>query len=209
MHYIAPLLAIMGIHLLAVASPGPAFVATLRIAVSDSRRASIMHSLGLALAAFTWAAAAMAGMQALLTQAVWLYRIVELCGGLYLIYIGIQSWRHANAPAPLVALDATGLSSLQAVRRGYALNIANPKVIVFFASIFAAMLPPAMPLWVKLVALLVVAVDEGCWYTLLAIAFSTKPAQATYRRAKSSIDRTAGSVMLLFGGKLCWSALRA
>ncbi len=208
MHYIAPLLAIIGIHLLAVASPGPAFVATLRVAVSDSRRASVMHAVGLALAAYTWAVAAMAGMQALLAQAVWLYRIVEFGGGLYLVYIGIQGWRHAGAPMPVASFEATGLSALQALRRGYALNIANPKVIVFFASIFAAMLPPVMPLWFKLLVLIIVGIDEGLWYTLLALAFSTKPAQATYRRAKGSIDRTAGSVMLLFGGKLCWNALR-
>jgi threonine efflux protein len=208
MHYIAPLLAIIGIHLLAVASPGPAFVATLRISAGGPRRTAVMHAAGLALAAFTWAMGAMAGLQALMVKAVWLYRFVELAGGLYLLYIGVQGWRHANSPLPVAGAATQELSSREAVRRGYLLNIANPKVVVFFASIFAAMLPPAMPLWFKLLILVIVAIDEGLWYTLLALAFSTPHAQRVYRSAKGSIDRVAGSLMIVFGGKLTWNAVR-
>jgi threonine/homoserine/homoserine lactone efflux protein len=208
MHFIAPLLAIVGIHLLAVASPGPAFVATLRVAAGGPRRSAVLHAMGLALGAFTWAVGAMAGLQAVMVKAVWLYRFVELAGGLYLVYIGIQGWRHADSPLPTADSGAEVLSAWDAVRRGYLLNIANPKVVVFFASIFAAMLPPAMPLWVKLVTLIVIAFDEGLWYSMLALLFSTPRAQTVYRSAKRTIDRVAGSFMLVFGGKLSWNAVR-
>jgi threonine efflux protein len=208
MRYLALLLAILGVHLLAVASPGPAFVATLRVAGSNSRRAAISHSIGLALAALTWAAGAMLGMQTLMVKAAWLYRIVELAGGLYLTWLGIQSWRHAGAPIPAGTLASNSLTNFEALRKGYLLNIANPKVMVFFASIFAAMLPPAMPIWMKLAAVLLIAIDEGLWYSSLALFFSTSRAQTVYRKAKRSIDRIAGVAMLLFGGKLIENAVR-
>jgi threonine efflux protein len=208
MHYLGPLLAIIGIHLLAVASPGPAFIATMRISAGGSRRSAVFHALGLAFAAFTWAVGAMAGLQALMVKAAWLYRLVELAGGLYLSYIGIQSWRNSKTPLAVSVSNGSHLSAWQAFRRGYLLNIANPKVVVFFASILAAVLPPAMPLWFKLTTLLVIGIDEGLLYTLLALLFSTPPAQTAYRKAKRTIDRIVGSAMLLFGGKLCWNAVR-
>lgn len=208
MAYVLPLLAILGVHLLAVASPGPAFIATVQLSVSQTRRVALMQAFGLGLAAFTWACAALLGMQAVMLKAAGLYRLLEFAGGVYLAYIGIQAWRHADDPLAMDAAQAPAMSSWAALRRGYATNISNPKVMVFFASIFAAMLPPSMPTWTRLVALGFVGLDEGLWFTLLALMFSTERAQEAYRRAKRKIDRAAGTFMLFFGGKLMWSATR-
>jgi threonine efflux protein len=98
MTYLPSLLAIAGIHLIAVASPGPAFVATIQISVRQSRRNALLHSLGLGLAVFAWAAGALVGLQALMLHVAWLYRALQFVGGVYLVYIGVQSWLHAKDP---------------------------------------------------------------------------------------------------------------
>ena len=206
MHYLTSLLALAGIHLLAVASPGPAFVATVRLSMRHSRRNAILHSLGLGWAAVAWAAGAMVGLQALMLQVVWLYRVLQFGGGLYLAYVGIMSWRHAKDPLVIGDAATDAISGFEAFRRGFATNIANPKVMVFFASIFAALLKPDWPLWVRLCVIAIVAFDETAWYCLLAVVLSTRRAQSVYRRAKSTIDRVAGSFMTIFGGELIWSA---
>jgi len=38
-------------------------------------------------------------MHVLLAQAAWLYGGLKLVGGLYLVWLGIQAWRHAAQPA--------------------------------------------------------------------------------------------------------------
>ena len=141
-------------------------------------------------------------------QILWLYRALQLVGGLYLLYVGLQAWRHASDPILLPHLPSHQLTGTEAFRRGFATNIANPKVMVFFASIFAALLNSQWPFWVRLLMLSIIAFNETGWYALLALLLSTTRAQSIYRRAKVGIDRVAGSCMVLFGGKLIWNAAK-
>ncbi len=208
MRFLPSLLAFMGVHLLAVASPGPAFVATVQLSVQHSRRVGLLHALGLGVAATIWAIAALVGLQALMDRIVWLYRSLQVVGGLYLLYIGVQSCRHAKDPAPETGGSTKALTNAQAFLRGLTLNISNPKVMVFFASIFAAVLDPAWPAWVRLAVPAVILVDETLWYAMLTLLLSTPRSQSTYRRAKRWIDRFAGCFLLLFGEKLVWSGVK-
>jgi threonine efflux protein len=205
------LLTLAGVHLLAVASPGPAFVSIIQTSTCNSRRVTLLHVLGLGIGVLVWAIAAVFGMGALLARVAWLYRALELGGGLYLLYIGVQSYRYARVPMAIRATNAleVHLSSLQAFRHGFSTNFANPKVMVFFASIFSAILKPGTPLWVRLAAITIVFFNETVWDGGLALLLSTPHAQHVYTRSKSAIDRTAGAVMSLFGIRLIWGAIRA
>lgn len=210
MTYVPALLALMGVHLLAVASPGPAFVATIQISVRQSRTHALLHSLGLGLAVLAWAMGALFGLQALMQNVAGLFGALQLAGGLYLVYIGIQSWLHA--PDPLghspEGPATRALTPWQAFARGFATNISNPKVMVFFASIFSLVLDPAWPAWVRALVLLIVFLDETVWNGALAILLSTKRAQTAYLKAKTTVDRIAGACMFAFGGRLIWGATR-
>jgi len=205
------LITLAGVHLLAVASPGPAFVSVIQTSTSNPRRIAVVHVLGLGTAVLVWATAAVFGMEALLARVAWLYRVLEFGGGLYLVYIGIQSFRHARKPLAAPANDVVPahLTLLQAFRRGFTTNFANPKVMVFFASIFSAVLKPGGPLWVRFAAITIVFLNETLWDGGLSLLLSTAPAQRAYTRAKSAIDRTAGVFMSLFGFRLVWGAVGA
>jgi threonine efflux protein len=205
------LLTLAGIHLLAVASPGPAFVSLVQTATSNPRRITVIHALGLGTGVLIWAAATVFGMDALLTRIAWLYRFLQFGGGLYLAYIGTQSIRHAKKP---LAARAGGealahLTPLNAFRRGFTTNFANPKVMIFFASIFTAILKPGVPLWVSFAAIAIVFLNETLWDGCLGLLLSTTYAQNIYSRAKVAVDRAAGVVMSLFGLRLIWGAARA
>ena len=203
------LLTLVGVHLLAVASPGPAFVSMVQTSVRNPRHVTLMQVVGLGLASATWACAALFGLEALLTRVAGLYRILQIAGGLYLAWIGVQSWRHAKRPLLVSAEGVAVLMPMQALRKGYTTNIANPKVMVFYGSIFTAILKPDMPGWVRLAAFVIVIFDNLAWYGSLGMLLSSGRVQRSYARAKAGIDRTAGTVMLLFGLKLVWAARRA
>ncbi len=209
MPFLWSLLALAGVHLLAVASPGPAFLSVVHTSVRSTRRITLAHVLGLASAVVLWALAALLGMEVVLTRAAWLYRLFQLAGGLFLAWIGIQSWRHAHHPIHAESSVPVPTTALRAFRRGFSTNLANPKVMVFFASIFTAIVKPGTPLWVRIAAILIVASNETLWNGTLGLLLSNPRAQRTYARLKAPIDRTAGTVMFLFGAKLIWGAARS
>ena len=213
MSYLLPLATLAGVHLLAAASPGPAVLSTIQTSVSSPRRTTLLHVVGLGLAVATWALATLVGLEALLVRVSSVFRVLQAAGGLYLLYVGVQSWRHARDPLPgLVAGEhhesAAGrrVGVVQALRRGYMTNISNPKVMVFFASIFTVVLAPSMPVWARAAAIGIVFFNETMWNGALGMLLSTARAQRAYARAKMAIDRSAGAVMGLFGLRLVYGA---
>jgi threonine efflux protein len=201
------LVGLLLVHLVAVTSPGPAFLNVSRHSLRYNRRSALACAGGTAAASIFWVVAATFGLAALLSQAAWLYQTLKLIGGCYLIWLGIQSWCQAGSPVP-VELDmaAPDYTTLTAVWQGFSANLANPKIVVFFSSIFVSFLNPAWPAWFRGVALLGVACNEIIWYSLVAVAFSNATVQSQYRRAQRTLDRVAGSVMAAFGLKLVWDA---
>ncbi|RRA47668.1 LysE family transporter [Acidipila sp. EB88] len=109
-----------------------------------------------------WAIAAVFGMGALLARVAWLYRALEMGRGLYLLYIGVHSYRYARVPMAIRATNAVEVhsSSRQAFRRGFSTNFADLKVLVFFASIFSAILKLGTPLWVRLAAITIIFFND-------------------------------------------------
>jgi threonine efflux protein len=203
MSYALVLAGIAGVHLLAVMSPGPAFIVSSRLAVTEGRTVALAAGGGFVLGAVLWALGAVLGMEVILTRAVWLYRGLQLAGGAYLVWLGIQSWRHAKEPVTVaVATGNAAMGLRRAFLLGLATNLANPKVVVFFGSIFVALFTPEIPGWVRWTALGIVAVNETLWYTLVALLFSAGPTQTLYRRAKRFIDRGMGGVLVAFGLRL-------
>ena len=198
---------IAGINLLGAASPGPAFFVVSRMAAGQSRRAGLAAALGVSTATVIWAFAAIHGLALLIAEAAWLFRIMQGLGAAYLVYLGWQAFRHAPDPLPRVD-TASPVRGFAAYRRGFMVNMTNPKVMVFFGSVFASVYAPGLPEWTNLAVLAVIALDEVAWYTVVALAFSTRPAQAAYGRAKRWIDRAFGALLALFGLRLLWS-LRA
>jgi threonine/homoserine/homoserine lactone efflux protein len=157
------------------------------------------------LGAVAWAAAALYGLQALFAQFAWLYRVFQVAGGLFLIYLAVTMWRHAREPLPEITATARG-SDGQIFMRALLLQLSNPKIMVFFGSIFLSVLPQHMSGWMQAAVLALVAFDEFTWFTLLALTFSGGKARAFYRRAKFWLDRTMGGALALLGLRLALSA---
>ena len=92
-------------------------------------------------------------------------------------------------------------------RRALQLQLSNPKVVIFFASIFVSALPLASPVWFKLLVLALIFIDETLWYSILAVALSTPKAQMHFMRHKAKISALCGSLLGLTALKLLFGTL--
>ena len=205
MSALVALLGLAVVHVLAVASPGPSTVLVVQTAAVAGRRGGLVAAFAMMLGAVAWAAAALYGLQALFAQFAWLYRVFQVAGGLFLIYLALMMWRHAREPLPEIAVAARGGDG-QIFVRALLLQLSNPKIMVFFGSIFLSILPQHMPGWMEAAVLALVAFDEFTWFALLALTFSGGKARAFYRRAKFWLDRTMGGALALLGLRLALSA---
>jgi len=176
---------ILGVFLLGAMSPGPSFVVVSRIAISDMRANGLAAALGMGVGGFIFALVAVADLTALLTQVAWLDILLRFTGGAYLLWIGIRIWRGAGDPIKVTADDTPHSGSFRRTfLRALLVQLANPKTAIFYASMFAAMLPASPPRWMVLALPPMLFCTEFGWYAVVALAFSSHGPRSLYLRAK-------------------------
>lgn len=188
-------------------SPGPSFVLVSRIAISRSRLDGLAAALGMGAGGVVFSVLALAGLTALLSQFEWLYLLLKVAGGAYLVYIAVNIWRSAKEPLE-VDDDANGHRAFgRSFSAAMLTQLSNPKTIIVYASIFAALLPKVIPTGLFFALPLGVFAVEAGWYTIVALAFSAQHPRRLYLAAKNWIDRMAGAVMAGLGLRLILTGL--
>ena len=191
------------VQLLAVMSPGPSFLITARTAVAQSRVDGVKVALGLAAGTVLWASATLFGLNALFHAVPLLYMGMKIFGAIFLLYVAWMIFTHAAQP---LKIDAAGTRLANPFVKGVLTQMSNPKVAVFFGSIFIAMLPAQVPLWMTLALIVIVSFNELWWYMVVALFFGSPPVRRFYLKAKLWIDRTTGLFLGALGVRLLWSA---
>lgn len=201
MIYFYLLLSLFAVDLLAAVSPGPNFVVVTQAAVSRTRRYAAAVVLGIVTANLIWCFAVVLGLSALFDLAPWLYGIIKFLGGAYLVYLGVCLWR-SNSQVTMNAGPSFQSSLGAAYIRGLLTNLANPKSVVYFGSIFALFMKPDTPAWVQMMAVCIVIFNTVLWYGSVAALFSSSVVQRLYMRIQRPINRVTGVMVIGFGGKL-------
>ena len=200
------ILALAGILLavlIGAMSPGPSFLVVARISISESRRNGLAAATGMGVGAVIFAILALLGLKALFTSVPWLYIVLKIFGGVYLIYIGISMWRGAKEPISMQATEPDEQKNwLSIFTTALFTQLSNPKTTVFYSSIFAALLPQTISLTVEIMLPLFVFLVEIGWYCVVVLVLSSTGPRSAYLRSKVWIDRVAGGAMGLLGVKL-------
>ena len=118
---------------LITASPGPDNLMVLGFGISRGRAKGIAFGLGCGLGCLSHTLMATLGVSALIAASPVAFLALKICGGLYLVWLGIQALRSPGQAqvAETVGADA---SLAHLFTRGMLANAINPKVVLFFLS---------------------------------------------------------------------------
>ncbi|MBL9074769.1 LysE family transporter [Tabrizicola sp.] len=199
---LAAFLAFAGLVLFAVVSPGPAVLMSARTGLTEGFRTGVMLAFGIASGAVFWALAAMFGLHLIFDAAPSLLWALKIGGAAYLMWMAWHLWR--DAKKPFVAEDSRPVprSPFMAFRLGLWTNLANPKAVVMYSSIFLGTISPGTPTWVLACLILLILIMETAWNSLVARIFSMERTRAAYISLKSVIDRCFGAALALLGVKI-------
>lgn len=196
-------LSILGAILIGAMSPGPSFVLVSRTAIAQGRSAGIAAALGMGVGGACLGGLALLGLSALLLRAEAVFVLVKVLGGLYLVYLGFRIFRDASAPISIESGGPDRAKSLGGnLVMGLLIQLSNPKTVIVYGSIFAALLPAEPERWLMFALVPMLFGIEAGWYLAVALVFSASAPRRAYLRAKTWIDRTAGAVMAGLGLRL-------
>ena len=94
-------------------SPGPSFVLVSRISTANTRLHGLAAAVGMGLGGALFALLALAGLIALLERVEWLYLVLKVVGGIYLVYLGVMIWRGAREPISVGSPDGRACCQLR------------------------------------------------------------------------------------------------
>lgn len=203
--YLNEFLVVALVHLLAVVSPGPDFAVVIRNSVSAGRQAGLMTALGVGTGIFLHVAYSLLGIGIIVSQSVWLFNMLKLLAGIYLLYIGIKALRAKPQPVSTEVATTLTLTSRKAFSVGFITNGLNPKATLFFLSVFTLVISPQTPTLVQAGYGLYLAVATTLWFCLVALMFSQAAVRRGFARLGHWFDRLMGAVLVGLGLHLALS----
>lgn len=216
---LSTLMTLILVWVAAIASPGPDVVQILRTGLKD-RRAGVLVAIGIMLGNTLWISASLAGLSALIDAYPSILRTLQIIGGSYLSYLGfrafqggLRAWRSQKftvaVPGASREPGQSFLSDAAALRLGLTTNLANPKAILFFGSVFAQFVRPAAHVSGDYIAAPVVAlvliVVGLCWFVGVALAVNTMATRL--EKYSPIIDMVSGVVFLAVGLVMLYQGL--
>jgi threonine/homoserine/homoserine lactone efflux protein len=123
--------------------PGPSVMFVIARAVAWGRMTAVITALGNALGMLLLSVFIAVGLGPLLQRYELLLIVVQVLGGMYLIHLGIDAWRHRQEHADdMVKIEEVKPSSYQILRQGFTVGALNPKALVFFSAVFPQFVDP-------------------------------------------------------------------
>jgi homoserine/homoserine lactone efflux protein len=185
-------------------TPGPAVMC----AMSQATRFGFRHSLagiaGILSAHLVFFGCIALGLATLLATATTAFTVLKIAGALYLLYLGIGiviSTFRPHAAAAVTTDVAPARRSL--FFQGLAIQITNPKALLFMSALLPQFIRPALPLAAQLVMLFVttVAVDA---IVIAGYAYFASQGARSLRGSAVTVwlERAFGTALVLFGVRL-------
>lgn len=180
-------------------TPGAGAVNTMTNSLNEGWRRSIWGVVGQQLALIVHVVIVAAGLGLLVARSPILFEVIRYLGAAYLVFLGVR----LILSRPTAVTDTVGAprereGSVSMIRRGFWVNLLNPKAIVFFVAFvpqFIDLSRPALPQYLILIATTIV-VDVVVMWFFFALAAKPFGRFARTARGQRILNTVFGSLFI-------------
>ncbi|MET9018527.1 LysE family translocator [Actinopolymorpha sp. NPDC004070] len=121
------------------------------------------------------------------------YGGMRYAGAAYLVWLGIQAFRHRRSLAEAFAAAEPPRSGWRAAREGFVVGVANPKAFVIFAAVLPQFVDrdagavPAQMLVLSLVSFAIAMLSDSAW------AFAASAVRSWFGRSPRRLEVVGGA----------------
>jgi threonine/homoserine/homoserine lactone efflux protein len=184
-------------------APGPSVMFTIARAVAWGRGTAILTVLGNSMGMLILSLIIAVGLGPLLQRSELLLIFVQVLGGLYLIYLGIDALKHRRLhAADMIAINELKPAKPQVVKQGFMVGVLNPKALVFFSAIFPQFVDASVGsitiqmIWFGVIFAALAFLLDGMWAVVVG---GSRDWFANSQSRLVALRTMGGVVMLLLG----------
>jgi threonine/homoserine/homoserine lactone efflux protein len=183
-------------------APGPDNIFVITQGLTRGRKAAIITALGMCSGITVHTTAAALGISAIFYSSAAAFNLVKYAGAVYLLYL---AWKALRSSSDLKLSTERSLPATALFRRGFIMNVLNPKVALFFLAFLPQFVVPAsgkVPLQMLLLGMIfmlqaIIIFSTIGWFSgTIGRLIAAKPHSARY------FDWLTAGVFALLGLKL-------
>ncbi|MGJ4928310.1 LysE family translocator [Bradyrhizobium sp. HKCCYLS2038] len=198
------LLLFLSAALVVALTPGPGIFYIVARTLAGGRAEGLASSVGLGLGGLVHVIAGAVGLSALVMTSAQAFTVLKIAGALYLIWLGIKTWREARVAAPA---EVTTTGSRRAFREGIVVEALNPKTAAFFLAFIPQFVDPAGPVAAQFIVLGLISVALNTSVDLVVTVWAAKARHGLVKRpgVVMRMRQASGAVMCGLGGALLFT----
>jgi threonine/homoserine/homoserine lactone efflux protein len=188
--------------LVIAAVPGPGIFYVAARTLSGGRKAGIASTFGTALGGLVHVVGGGLGVSAVIMASAELFAVLKFAGALYLIWLGVRTFREARDPLPEQVAPA---GASRAFREGIVVEALNPKMAAFFLAFIPQFIDPAAAhpaLQFMALGLITVALNTVADVVVVAVASAARTNLAGRPRVFQRLRQGSGIFMAGLGFSL-------
>lgn len=211
------LLTICALHFIAQLTPGPDVLLIAKTAASDQVSNSLKVVAGISLGIVVWVVLTLLGFSVLIQQWPWIQQLLMFVGGIFLAKMGYamfkegwQSFHQHRLTQPNIAAQAVAQGQIETQQTsdqiqahnyflsGLYTNLANPKALIYFSSVFSLALSSGASEYLKLQLAVIIPIQTFATFALLTWILSREKIKQKYQAIGQYIDMISGALFLCF-----------
>lgn len=207
-HYMYEFLGLMAVFSIMIVSPGADFAIVVRQSIVHGRRSAIMTSLGIGSSLLFHISYTVLGLGLLVSKSLLLFGLLKWAGAAYLVYLGIKALRAPamEAPADVVEnIPQKRISDGRSFLMGFVTNALNPKAVLFFLSLFSALVSHETPVLIQASYGVFMAIALIAWFVAVSTFFTIQSVRDRFISWGKWFNRVTGMVFIGLGIKLATS----
>ncbi|WP_180085717.1 LysE family transporter [Acinetobacter sp. YH12145] len=207
------LFTICALHFVAQLSPGPDVLLIAKSAASTTRANTLKIIAGISVGIVVWVVLTLLGFTVLVEQFPWIQQVLMAVGGFFLAKMGWAMFSGGLKSLNQTANLEDGQALSQQKTENYFLlglftNLANPKTLIYFSSVFSLALSSSASSNLKAQLAVIIPIQTFIVFSLFMMIMSLPKIKALYQRSGSYIDLVSGALFLIFAIWLWFDAIR-
>lgn len=207
------LFTICALHFIAQLSPGPDILLIAKSAASTTRANTLKIIAGISVGIVVWVVLTLLGFTVLVEQFPWIQQVLMAVGGFFLAKMGWAMFSGGLKSLNQTANLEDGQALSQQNTENYFLlglftNLANPKTLIYFSSVFSLALSSSASSNLKAQLAVIIPIQTFIVFSLFMMIMSLPKIKALYQRSGSYIDVVSGALFLIFAIWLWFDAIR-
>lgn len=185
--------------ILGATSPGPSLAVVLRNTMIGGRSRGLACAVGHGIGFGFYAVSVVFGLVAIMDNNPNLFTLMQILGGLFLLYLGIE----------IIRSEEKEIEHSEGKREGFVegffIAFLNPKIAVFMLAVLSSVLDPSMSSDTKWIIAGMGMTIDTVWYVLVALILSNSSMLTKIENNQRLLNQITGILMI---GLAIWTAYK-